>query len=377
MERCEVLIVGGGPAGSSCARALVQHGVDVLVMDKREFPRDKVCAGWVTPPVMTLLDVDLTDYAQSRTLQPIRAFRSGMLDDAMVDTDYDETVSYGIRRCEFDDYLLRRSAARLRLGEAVNSIERQHGTWRINGEIEAKLLIGAGGHFCPVAKTLHNSLGSEEPAVTAQEAEFEMPEAQARACRIDPDRPELLFLNDLSGYAWCVRKGNFLNVGLGSEDNHRLSERTNNFVDKLIAQGRLHPDTPRKFKGHAYLLYPTAPRPLFDEGVMLIGDAAGLAYAQSGEGIRPAVEAGLLAAQTFIDSHGDSSRAALAAYGKRIEQRLGPRGTPAAPPPWLNVRLKRRIAPVLMRSRWFTRRVLLDKWFLRRHEPALTPRPLV
>lgn len=376
MEHCEVLIVGGGPAGSSCARTLVQRNIDVVVMDKRDFPREKVCAGWVTPPVMTLLDVDLGDYGQGRTLQRIRAFRSGMLDDDTVDTHYDETVSYGIRRCEFDDYLLRRSGARLRLGEPVNRIERQNGKWRINGTLEATLLIGAGGHFCPVAKTMGNSLGSDEPAVTAQEIEFEMSDEQARVCRVDPDRPELLFLRDLSGYGWCVRKGNFLNVGLGSDDNHRLNERTNGFLDTLIAQGRLHSNTPRKFKGHAYLLYPTAPRPLFDEGVMLIGDAAGLAYAQSGEGIRPAVESGLLAARTFIDNRGDTSRAALAAYGKRIEQRFGPRGSVTAMSPWISPRVKRRIAPLLMRSRWFTRRVLLDNWFLHRHDPAFNPQTM-
>ena len=52
MENCDVLIVGGGPAGSSCARQLHRHGMDVMVMDKASFPRDKVCAGWITPAVL-------------------------------------------------------------------------------------------------------------------------------------------------------------------------------------------------------------------------------------------------------------------------------------------------------------------------------------
>lgn len=372
MERCEVLIVGGGPGGSSCARALVQQGIDVLVMDKREFPRDKVCAGWVTPPVMRELDIDLTDYASCRTLQPIHGFRTGMLGGATVDTDYRDTVSYGIRRCEFDDYLLRRSGARLRLGVAVHTIERDGGAWYVNGEIEASLLVGAGGHFCPVARFLENTLGGEEPAVAAQEIEFQLSEAQARACKIDPHRPELLFLPDLSGYAWCFRKGDFLNIGLGSEDNHRLGERVNAFVDRLIAKGTLHPDTPRKFKGHAYLLYPTAPRPLFGDDVLLVGDAAGLAYAQSGEGIRPAVESGLLAARTIIEHRGDGSRAVLADYGKRMEARFGARGAGASTPTWLPVALKQRIAAGLMRNPWFTRHVVLDRWFLHRHQAVLT-----
>lgn len=374
MKRCEVVIVGGGPAGSSCARALVQQGVDVVVVDKQKFPRDKVCAGWVTPPVMTLLDVDLADYAGSRTLQPIRGFRSGMLDDGAVDTNYEETVSYGIRRCEFDDYLLHRSGAQLRLGEAVRSIEQKHGVWVINGDIEAPLLIGAGGHFCPVAHTLCDSVGGQEPAVAAQEIEFEMSVEQAHACRIEAQRPELFFLNDLSGYAWCVRKGNVLNVGLGSENSHQLSQRTKQFIEKLIAGGKLHPETPCKPKGHAYLLYPTAPRPLFDEGVMLIGDATGLAYAQSGEGIRPAVESGLLAAQTVIEHRGARSRDALASYARRIEQRFGMRAAThrGTTPAWLiGARLKQGLAPILLRNAWFTRRVLLDKWFLHRHDSAL------
>src|SRR5690606_26023348 len=57
-ERCDVLVVGGGPGGSSCARALVRAGLDVVVLDRRRFPRDKVCAGWITPPVLATLEID-------------------------------------------------------------------------------------------------------------------------------------------------------------------------------------------------------------------------------------------------------------------------------------------------------------------------------
>ena len=64
MDTCDCLVVGGGPAGSSCARALVQAGLDVLVLDKSRFPRDKVCAGWITPAVVDEVELDLTDYAK-------------------------------------------------------------------------------------------------------------------------------------------------------------------------------------------------------------------------------------------------------------------------------------------------------------------------
>ena len=61
-ESCDVLIVGGGPAGSSCARRLRRAGLDVLMLDKSEFPRVKVCAGWITPQVVEELEIDTRDY---------------------------------------------------------------------------------------------------------------------------------------------------------------------------------------------------------------------------------------------------------------------------------------------------------------------------
>ena len=125
MENCDVLIVGGGPAGSSCAWQLRQHGMDVMVMDKAIFPRDKVCAGWITPAVVDALQLDTEDYARKHVLQPITSFRTGMIDGREVETQYPDTVSYGIRRYELDDYLLQRSGARLQLGQPLKSLARE------------------------------------------------------------------------------------------------------------------------------------------------------------------------------------------------------------------------------------------------------------
>ena len=179
METCDVLIVGGGPAGSSCAGRLVAAGLKVIVLDKSLFPRDKVCAGWITPAVLEDLAIDLNDYRQGRTCQPIHAFRTGLMSGPYLYHQYDDAVSYGIRRCEFDDYLLKRCGATLKLGESLKNIRWLDHNWIINDSIKAKMLVGAGGHFCPVARYLGARVGKSEQSVAAQEIEFEMSEQQA------------------------------------------------------------------------------------------------------------------------------------------------------------------------------------------------------
>ncbi|MAP31179.1 MAG: geranylgeranyl reductase [Marinobacter sp.] len=370
MEYYDIIIVGAGPAGSTLARALEDSGKRVLIIDKQAFPRDKTCAGWVTPAVMASLDIDPGKYSVGRTLQPIRRFRIGMMGQSAVENDHRDIVSYGIRRCEFDDYLLDRAECEKQLATPVKSINRNNGNWVINDQWQAPLLVGAGGHFCPVARLLGDGPGKHETVVAAKEVEFEMTPEQARVCEARGDTPELWFCRDLKGYAWVFRKGSYLNIGLGREDNHRLSDHLEAFVEEMKQSGRLPSDLPGRFKGHAYLLYAHANRPLVDDGVLLIGDAAGLAYTQSGEGIRPAIESALMAANV-IKAATDYSALSLQSYGERIAERFGTRATDQEPgfevPDWL----KQPIASTLMRSHWFTRKVVTEKWFLHQEVPPL------
>ena len=373
MESCDVLIVGGGPAGSTLAWKLKAAGLDVLILDKKTFPRDKTCAGWITPAVIDTLKLDTADYARGRVFQPIRRFVTGTIGGREVHTKYDSTVSYGIRRFEFDDYLLNRCGARLVLGEPLKSLKHEGDGWVVNGKLHAPLVVGAGGHFCPVARYLGANLGADEQIIAAQEIEFEMSAAQQQVCKVAEDRPELYFCDDLKGYGWIFRKGNFLNIGLGREDNHKLSEHVAAFCDGLKAQGRIPSDTPTKFHGHAYLLYPHAPRQLVDDGLLLIGDAAGLAYPQSGEGIRPAIESAILAADTVLAAHRDYRRARLEPYVAQMTARFGRRlqGELPAEPGRFMQRLKQSVAHWLLRRGWFARHVVINRWFLHRQQPPL------
>ncbi|WP_166263392.1 NAD(P)/FAD-dependent oxidoreductase [Marinobacter caseinilyticus] len=370
MEHYDVMIIGGGPAGATLAWALEASDKRILIIDKQAFPRDKTCAGWVTPAVMDSLRIDREVYARSHTLQPITGFRIGMMGQSAVDNDHVDIVSYGIRRCEFDAYLLDRVTADKQLSTPVKSVERIGNSWIVNGEFEAPLLVGAGGHFCPVAHRLGEGPGSHELVVAAKEVEFEMTPEQAAVCRARGNVPELWFCRDLKGYAWVFRKGNYLNIGLGREDNHRLTDHLNRFVDEMKQDGRIPPDLPGRFKGHAYLLYGHAERPLIDDGVILIGDAAGLAYTQSGEGIRPAIESALIAAEV-IQHAPDMSARCLQRYGEAISERFGTRALNEDSgwqiPDWI----KTPLAGGLMRSHWFTRKVVTEKWFLHQQVPPL------
>jgi flavin-dependent dehydrogenase len=369
MDACDVLIVGGGPAGSSCAWGLRTSGLDVRIIDRQDFPRDKVCAGWVTPQVVAALDLDLEDYQRSRVCQPITGFRTGMIGGREVANHYDQPVSYGIRRCEFDHYLRDRTGVPHHT-EGVASIERADGGWLINGRLRTRLLVGAGGHFCPVARTLGARSKDSSLVVAAQEIEFAATPAELAAGTIDAAMPELFFCPDLQGYGWCFRKGDYLNIGLGRTDREQLSAHVQTFVDFLRARGKVTCDLPARFHGHAYQLYERSVPTLVDENVLLVGDAAGLAYPQSGEGIRPAVESGLLAADTILSAGGRYDRQRLEAYARKLVTRLG---TPRASSPsdWLPASWLRVLAARLMASRQFARRVVIERWFLHMHDAAL------
>jgi flavin-dependent dehydrogenase len=248
---------------------------------------------------------------------------------------------------------------------SLSSLERTGAGWIANGNIRARLVVGAGGHFCPVAR--HFSAKRAETAVVAQETEFEMDARQQAACPVRGPVPQLYFCADMKGYGWCFRKGNVLNIGLGRADSHALPEHVSGFLRFLASSAGLTLEIPA-LRGHAYLLYGTSPRPIAGDGFLLIGDAAGLAWPQSGEGILPAVESGLLAAETILAASGNYAQARLQPYARQIAQRFGgvsgdwsTRIGRSLPP-----RLVHRAASRLLNTDWFVRSFVLDRWFLHR-----------
>ncbi|MBL8848872.1 MAG: NAD(P)/FAD-dependent oxidoreductase, partial [Planctomycetaceae bacterium] len=206
--------------------------------------------------------------------------------------------------------------------------------------------------------------------VAAQEIEFAPSETDLERCGARGEVPELYFCPDLKGYAWCFRKGAYLNIGLGRVNGERISDHIAGFCQYLRDIGSVTCEIPKAFHGHAYQLYERTEPRLTDDGLLLIGDAAGLAYPQSGEGIRPAVESAIFAADAVKGAGGDYSLARLQAYSAAVRERFGaPRKRTSAD--WLPASWLRFAAARLMTNHAFTRNVVINRWFLHTQQPAL------
>jgi flavin-dependent dehydrogenase len=163
-------------------------------------------------------------------------------------------------------------------------------------------------------------------------------------------------------------------VGLGRLDPHALPAHVSHFLQFLKCAGKIAFDLPGPMLGPADQLYERARRNIVGDGILLVGDAAGMAYAQSGEGIRPAVESGLLAAKAIRAASGRYDRDSLSAYPRLLASRFGNAedGWASAVGRRLPDGLIRSAAKLVMASRWFSRHIVLDRWFLHRHQPALS-----
>ncbi len=306
MFEAEVIIVGGGPAGSSCARQLKLGGIEAIILDKCEFPRLKLCAGWITPKVMRDIQMDIDSYPHSlvrfdRLNFHIRGF--GLLV---------KTRQYSIRRIEFDHWLLERSGVPV-FHHAVRDIRREDGFYIIDDAYRCKYLVGAGGTYCPVYRTLFEGINPrvQEKKIVCMEEEF--------AYDLADERCHLWFFDrKLTGYSWYVPKGNgFLNVGIGGKfaglksRGESIRNHWEHFVQKL-ADLSLVADSAFRPKGYQYYLRHNVEKVQLDKA-FIIGDAAGLATKDMGEGIGPAVESGIAAAKAII--HGsDYSTHAITKY---------------------------------------------------------------
>ncbi len=287
MRYAETIIVGGGPAGSSCARELVRLGKDCLVLEAAAMPRVKLCAGWITPKVLEDLEFRPEEYPHGLiTLKKMRI----CLGKKRRFSFNIPTLQYSIRRVEFDHWLLKRSGAEV-IQHRVSSIESQDDRYLIDGKFECRFLVGAGGSGCPVQKSVFkNHHGAR---VIAKEIEYGGNGSKPGCTLWVPFAGK--------GYAWHIQKADAVNIGYGSisssTEPNAFNQLWPNFVELLLQTRHLSQESPAP-SGWFYRLRSK------DDGVevkrrnaYVVGDAAGLATEDMGEGIGPAIESGILAAR--------------------------------------------------------------------------------
>jgi flavin-dependent dehydrogenase len=292
MRTCDVLIVGGGPAGSTAAWQLRRAGADVLLLDREQFPRLKLCAGWITPEVVRELEIDLADYPHRLLTFPRLRVHWGRLHVPVA------CVQHSIRRVEFDAWLLERSGVEVVQHNVRRVVADQDG-YLVDDAFRCRYLIGAGGTRCPVYRELFRELNPR-----TSELQIVTLEQEIRYDWQDSDCHLWFFDQGLPGYSWYVPKERgWLNVGLGG-----IAERLKNGGQDLrahwahlaaVLERGLAPGAHYDPGGYSYYLRGHV-EVVRRGNAFITGDAAGLATRDLGEGIGPAVRSGLRAARAIL-----------------------------------------------------------------------------
>ena len=325
-ETADVIVVGAGPAGAATAYHLARAGLDVLLLDKAHFPRDKVCGDALTPRAvkeLLAMGVDLQQPGWVRT-RGARACGGGL----RVEMDWPDTSGYpgfGLVRTRQDfDHLLAERAqaagARLQQGTKVTDVLLDERTDHARGVVArrdgvehrygARLVVAADGASSRVAVRMglqqrYRTMGVAVRRYYTTDRESD-DYLETWADLWDPAMSRRRSM--LYGYGWLFPVGNSMwNVGVGTVavnrrpnvDHRALLEDWTTRLPKEWQIDEEHATT--AVRGHA-LPGGMSSTPQYTRGVLLTGDAAGMINPLSGEGIDYAMESGRLSAETIIQA---------------------------------------------------------------------------
>jgi geranylgeranyl reductase family protein len=349
-DEADVIVVGAGPAGATTAFYLAQSGLDVLLLEKSRFPREKVCGDGLTPrAVKSLVAMGIKVGEQDGWVRNkgLRVIGAGM----RLEMPWPELSSYpgyGLVRTrhDMDEALARRAqqaGARLHEGVTVTGPVRHERTGRITGVVArpeggderryaARVVVAADGNSSRLSVAMGLRKRDDRPLGVAVRTYYKSP-------RHDDDYLESwldLWDGDrlLPGYGWIFGMGDGTsNVGLGllntsaafgHTDYHALLRK---WLKGMPAEwGFTEENRTAPVRGAA-LPMGFNRTPQYHQGLLLAGDAAGMVNPFNGEGIAYAMESGEILARTITQALGRGRRAeterVLAGYPHALSQEYG------------------------------------------------------
>jgi geranylgeranyl reductase family protein len=335
MRDADVIVVGGGPAGSTFAAALAEAGHEVLLLDKARFPRHKACSDYVNPAAATLLEeLGVLDDALALGARRMDGMRVHAPDGSQFLANYAMAepgrAALGLSRYHLDNLLLDRARAagvrvveRAHVREVLRDGERVTGvSATINGtreELRAPLVVGADGRNSAVARALDLQRPLRWPNKTGLAAHYRNVSGLERygEMHIAPGvYAGLAIIENGMTNLTVVAPGADVSGRDGSLDDffQAAIERMPGIAEKMAGAERIG-----GIRGVGSM--GSHSRRVAGNGYLLIGDAAAFLDPFAGEGVHEALRAGLLAAPVAIAAlrANDLSAARLDAY--RIARR--------------------------------------------------------
>ncbi|OKL48301.1 drug:proton antiporter [Boudabousia liubingyangii] len=349
----DVLIVGAGPAGSSAAHYLAQQGVQVTLVDKAVFPRDKICGDGLTPAAvneLALMGINTDGWMRNLGLQVV----GGGHDIKFPWPEQRSLPGFGMARSrmELDEELVRhavKSGAELIEGVTVNELITDH-DGRVIGakgqkgrgqdaetyEYRARLVVDAGGVAARLATSAGRTALEKRPMAVAARTYFTSPlgDTDWMISHLELWDGKPGESNLLPGYGWIFPLGNGrVNVGLGSVSSTKAATKLpykqifQAWTQNLPEEWGFTPENQDGPLRSAALPMCFNRKPQYHAGLAITGDAAGLVSPFNGEGIAPALAAGRYLAQAYASARSRQTihgfDLAMEAYPQALKQQLG------------------------------------------------------